>query len=107
MLTNPNDATCYIYGGRMVQSLSGLSKVYPSYVVLSNAKKLRTIELGSDEPGYYNGLQKKWVDVTILGNNLEATLKQLRRLGFSGSWVLCYTEDADGNKLSDEVFFEI
>lgn len=54
MLANPNDATCYIYGGRMVQSLSGLSVVYPSYAVLSEAKKLREIELGSDEPGYYN-----------------------------------------------------
>lgn len=65
MLTNPNDATCYIYGGRMVQSLSGLSKVYPSYVVLSNAKKLRTIELGSDEPGYYNAN----LEILSLGSN--------------------------------------
>ena len=58
MLANPNDATCYIYGGRMVQSLSGLSVVYPSYAVLSEAKKLREIELGSDEPGYYNARLK-------------------------------------------------
>lgn len=54
MLSNPNDATCYIYGGRMVQTLSGLAQIYPSYAVLSEAKKLREIELGSDEEGYYN-----------------------------------------------------
>ena len=54
MLSNPNDATCYLYGGNMIQSLSGLSVVYPSYAVLSNARKLREIDLGSGEEGYYN-----------------------------------------------------
>lgn len=54
LLTTANDSTCYIYGGSMVQTLTGLSTVYPNYAVLSEAGKLREIELGSDEPGYYN-----------------------------------------------------
>ena len=75
--------------------------------IYNHGKRIAQLEVVIDEPGYYNGLQKKWVDVTVLGNNLEATLKQLRRLGFSGIWALCFTEDEDGHKLSDEVFFKI
>ena len=75
--------------------------------IYNHGKRIAQLEVVVDEPGYYNGLQKKWVDVTILGNNLEETLKQLRRLGFSGSWTLCYTKDANGKQLSDTVFFKI
>jgi hypothetical protein len=65
MLSNPNDATCYLYGGSMIQTLSGLSVVYPSYAVLSNAKKLREIELGDDDPAYRNAK----LETLSLGSN--------------------------------------
>jgi len=41
MVSNPHDATCYIYGANMLQTLSGLSEVYPNYANLSTAAKLR------------------------------------------------------------------
>jgi hypothetical protein len=41
MVSNPHDATCYIYGANMVQTLTGLSEVYPNYANLTSANKLR------------------------------------------------------------------
>ena len=67
MLSNPNDATCYIYGGRMVQTLSGLAAIYPSYAVLTEAKKLRRLELGSNEEGYYNA---RLATLSLEGNEM-------------------------------------
>ena len=67
MLSNPNDATCYIYGGRMVQTLSGLAAIYPSYAVLTEAKKLRQLELGSNEEGYYNA---RLATLSLEGNEM-------------------------------------
>ena len=96
-----------IYGQEAVDIGYKFQGSYCFRGIYNHGKRIAQLEVVIDEPGYYNGLQKKWVDVTVLENNLETTLKQLRRLGFSGSWVLCYTEDADGNKLSDTVFFEI
>ena len=96
-----------IYGQEAVNIGYKFQGNYCFHGIYNHGKRIAQLEVVIDEPGYYNGLQNKWVDVTILGNNLEATLKQLRRLGFSGSWTLCYTEDANGNKLSDTVFFEI
>ena len=51
---DPVDATCYIYGARMIQSLNNLHKVYPSYVGLAGANKLRELSVGSNEANYYN-----------------------------------------------------
>lgn len=96
-----------IYGQHAVDIAYNFQGNYCYRGIFNHGKKIAQLEVVLDEPGKYNGFDQKWVDVTILGNNLEATLKQLRRLGFSGSWVLCYTEDTYGNKLSDEVFFEI
>ena len=96
-----------IYGQEAVTIGYNFQGNYCFRGIYNHGKRIAQLEVVVDEPGYYNGLQKKWVDVTILGNNLEATLKQLRRLGFYGSWTSCYTEDADCNKLSDIVFFEI
>ena len=58
MVEAPSDATCYIYGAEMVQSFSGLDKLYPGYAKLTGASKLRSIELGSLEDGYYNARLK-------------------------------------------------
>jgi hypothetical protein len=38
----------------MLQTLTGLSDTYPSYVSLTNARKLRSVAYGSDAEGYYN-----------------------------------------------------
>lgn len=96
-----------IYGAEAVKIGYKFQGNYCYRGIYNHGKRIAQLEVVVDEPGYYKGLEKKWVDVTILGNNLDATLKQLRRIGFAKCWTLCYTEDADGNKFSDEVFFEI
>ena len=60
-----------------------------------------------DEPGKYNGLDIKWVDVTILNNKFEQTLTQLKKLGFSGCWALVYGENEHFKQTTDEVFIKI
>ena len=54
MIQSANDSTCYLYGASMLQTLTGLSDTYPSYVSLTNARKLRSVAYGSDAEGYYN-----------------------------------------------------
>lgn len=54
MVQAPSDATCYVYGANMIQSMSGFDKLYPGYAKLNGASKLLSIELGSDAEGYYN-----------------------------------------------------
>lgn len=53
-LDAPTDGTCYICGVNMIQTLEGLSNVYPKYAKLGNATKLKEISYGSDEEGYFN-----------------------------------------------------
>lgn len=53
-LDSPSDATCNIYGSKMIQSLKNLSEVYPSYISFGSSGKLRSLDLGSSEFGYYN-----------------------------------------------------
>lgn len=54
ILQNPHDATCYIYGANMIQTISGLSELYPSYASFAQASKLRELALGSDAEDYHN-----------------------------------------------------
>ena len=54
MVEAPSDATCYVYGASMIQSMSGFDKLYPGYAKLNGASKLLSVELGSDAEGYYN-----------------------------------------------------
>ena len=54
MVSNPSDSTAYIYGANMIQTLEGLSEVYPTYANVSSATKLREIDYGSDAEDYSN-----------------------------------------------------
>lgn len=54
MISNANDATSYFYNAHLIQTLSGIASVYPQYVEVGRAKKLREIEVGSDTEGYKN-----------------------------------------------------
>ena len=58
MIGAPNDATCYIFGPNMLQTISGLHKLYPFYATMNTASKLREIAFGSKEAGYYNAKLK-------------------------------------------------
>lgn len=53
-IVSANDSTCYYYLANFIQSLSGIYPLYPTYINLGAASKLRTIEIGSDNEGYYN-----------------------------------------------------
>lgn len=53
-IVSANDSTCYYYLANFIQTLGGISPLYPTYINLGAAKKLRTIELGSDAEGYHN-----------------------------------------------------
>lgn len=54
LLSAADDSTCYLYGANMIQTIQGLSNVYPNEADFNNANKLRELELGSDATGYYN-----------------------------------------------------
>jgi hypothetical protein len=54
MLDAPTDATCYIYAANMLQSITGIADTYPNYMGISAASKLRELEAGSSEDGYFN-----------------------------------------------------
>lgn len=54
MITSADDATCYIYYEDMVQTLEDLAPLYPTYFQGGNAKRLRTIAIGSEDAGYKN-----------------------------------------------------
>ena len=54
LIAAANDATCYIYGASMIQTIKDLYKLYPGYAKMTNASKLREFEIGSDNEGYYN-----------------------------------------------------
>ena len=113
MVSNPHDATCYIYGANMLQTLRGLAEVYPNYANLSTASKLREIEFGSDAEGYYNAnlksagigsnsmLQNAYIQNSGLPTGWTSALTltkatQLRELKLNGSTVTSL-ELADGS----------
>lgn len=101
-LANPEDATCYVYGARMIQTVEDLSSVYPQYVGVNPAKKLREIEIGSDAEGYKNpflnqlGMKTntmlEYIDVQNVGQAAGLALElenatQLKTLLMSGSTI--------------------
>lgn len=57
ILTNPDDGTCYIYGAGMIQTVDGLSNIYPNEADFKEVVKLREFILGQEktvENDYYN-----------------------------------------------------
>lgn len=54
LIAAASDATCYIYGASMIQTMKDLYKLYPGEAQMTNASKLRELEIGSDLEGYYN-----------------------------------------------------
>lgn len=83
ILDNPHDGTCYVYGANMLQTLTGLSEVYPNYANLSAASKLREIQFGSDAEGYYNP------NLTGAGIDSNAMLQNayIQNSGLYGGWT--------------------
>lgn len=51
---NAKDATCYIYYEDMIQSLSNLAELKPTYYKGGNAIRLRQLSIGSETIGYSN-----------------------------------------------------
>ena len=110
-LANPKDATCYIYGANMIQSVSELADVLPQYVGVNPAKKLRSIAIGSNEPGFSNpflnelgmstNTMLEYIDVRNVGQSAGLSLDipnatQLKTLLMSGNNVNSLTLPANG-----------
>ena len=49
-----NNTMMLINTAPMIQAIEGLEQLYPDTCVFSNAIRLRTLRIGSDEPGYEN-----------------------------------------------------
>lgn len=55
-----------------------------------NLSTFGQIEITEDEEGIYNGLPRKWVDVSYIqnGNNIPEVLGELSKIGFKGEAAL-------------------
>jgi hypothetical protein len=110
-LANPKDATCYIYGANMIQTISELAKVLPQYVGVNPAKKLRSIAIGSDEEGFSNpflnelgmstNTMLEYIDVRNVGQSAGLSLgipeaTQLKTLLMTGNNVNSLTLPENG-----------
>ena len=51
---NMNETRIYIYGGSYIQALSNIAPMYIGANIFSNAKRLKSLNLGSDNPNYHN-----------------------------------------------------
>lgn len=76
VLQSPHDATCYIYGANMIQTLEDISNVYPSYANFLNASRLREVAVGADDPYYNNYLR-----VLNVSSNAMMEKAQLQNIG--------------------------
>ena len=77
LISAASDATCYIYGASMIQTIKDLYKLYPGYAKMTNASKLREFEIGSDIEGYYN---PRLSEVSV-GTNAMLQKFQARNVG--------------------------
>lgn len=104
----------------IVVSLYGQKAVNRAYAIQNgkcytdisgeNGRKITQLEATVNEPGTYNGLVQKWVDVTIVDGDLETTLSKLAEIGFSGTWALVELQRENGcflETISDPVFLQI
>ena len=96
-----------IYGQNAVNMGYKFQNGYCYRGIFNHGKKIAQLEVVLDEPGTYNGFSIKWVDATILNNQLEATLVQLKKIGFSGCWAEVVIETENGNRISDGAFIRI
>ena len=79
MLDAPTDATCYIYAANMLQSITDIADTYPNYMGISAASKLRELEAGSPESGYFNDK----LNNAVLDQNTQLEKAQLQQVGSS------------------------
>lgn len=56
------------------------------------------LEVVIDEPGSYNDLPCKWVDVSYIDKkNINAVINQLEKIGFKNQTAWLYEEDINGS----------
>lgn len=81
-----------------------------AHILGENGRKIAQMEVVIDQPGTYNGLEQKWVDVTILDKNPQTVVRKLAEIGFAGCWALIALEQECGgfiDMISDPVFMKI
>lgn len=77
IITAAGDGTCYFYASNMIQSMKNISSIYPTYIAIAAAKKLRELEAGSNIEGYFN----RNLTNAILNDNTQLEKAQLQQVG--------------------------
>lgn len=75
--------------------------------IYDHGERIAQLEVVLDSEEVYKGLQSKWVDVILYKwEYAERTIKQLKRIGFSGCLCMFYDElSAAGS--NDAIFFNV
>ena len=96
-----------LYGQKAVNIGHDFQGGYCYRGIFNHGKKIAQLEVVVDEPGEYNGFAMKWVDVTLLNNQLDQTLAQLKKIGFSGCWTYVGIQDENCDLSENGVFIQI
>ena len=73
-----NDTVINIYSAQMIQEIGNLSRLYPGTLNLSNAKRLRSLTIGSNIEGYRN----MNLSALTLGQNTMLEYLYVQNLGY-------------------------
>ena len=85
-----NEQLTYIPGGNFLSDLGDLSLKYPSHFKLNTGKRLIDLRIGSDAPGYFNGIIGKEAGTFDLNDSASGTSKKglLQRIILTGLTAL-------------------
>ena len=95
-----NEQLTYIPGGDYLSDLGDLSLKYPSHFKLSTGKRLVQLLIGSDAPGYKNGIIGKEPGTFDLNDSASGTNKKglLQKIILTGLTALTQGQDISGSE---------
>ena len=95
-----NEQLTYIPGGDFLSDLGDLSLKYPSHFKLSTGKRLVQLLIGSDAPGYANGIIGKEAGTFDLNDSASSTNKKglLQKIVLTGLTALSMGQNVSGSE---------
>ena len=95
-----NEQLTYIPGGDFLSDIGDISLKYPSHLKLTTGKRLVQLLIGSDAPGYVNGIIGKEAGTFDLNDGRETTNKKglLQKIVLTGLTALNQTQDVSGSE---------
>lgn len=102
-----NNIIISLYGQQAVTTAYRLQKNKCYTSIMKNNTKIAQLEVVIDEPGLYNGLSQKWVDITICNSDFYTVANVLSNIGFKNCWAMVYLESECGERITDEMFFKV